>query len=190
MVNIIKRDELPNFKKLSMTVDIDKLKSSLQLDNLSRDGINSYYLNKVGGDLISKEYLQVSITEYNDGDTKDERNYNKIVDWAKGTYIEEVLNMFQSPYTRARIIIKKPGSFILPHIDYNTTYSVRYYIPLVTNEWAMTAVQRREDPIEIRHLKADGSVWFVNPGFTHSAWNFGKTDDIRLIVSVNGQDDL
>ena len=43
---------------------------------------------------------------------------------------------------------------------------------------------------EAQHLKADGSAWFVNPGNLHSAWNMGETDDIRLIVACNGQDDL
>ena len=43
---------------------------------------------------------------------------------------------------------------------------------------------------EIKHMPADGSVWFVNVGQQHSAWNFGKTDNIKMIVSINGQDDL
>ena len=42
--------------------------------------------------------------------------------------------MFKSPYTRVRLVVKKPGAYILPHIDYDSTFSVRYFIPFVTNE--------------------------------------------------------
>ena len=41
-----------------------------------------------------------------------------------------------------------------------------------------------------QNLKADGSIYFVNPGYLHSACNLGNTDDIRLIFSVNGQNDF
>ena len=73
-------------------------------------------------------------------------------------------------------------------MDYDSTYSVRYFIPLQTNQWAFTAIER-DDKVEIQNLKA-GNVYFVNVGFKHSAWNFGSSNDIRLIVSVNGQLDL
>ena len=118
----------------------------------------------------------------------DERNYSELLPEFKETYLEEVLNNFKSPYTRVRLINKKPGSYILPHMDYDSTYSVRYFIPLQTNQWAFTAIER-DDKVEIQNLKA-GNVYFVNVGFKHSAWNFGSSNDIRLIVSVNGQLDL
>ena len=54
----------------------------------------------------NENYIQIPITTYTDDtyvspnnntgrDSKgDERNYRTLVDWAKGTYIEEVLNKF------------------------------------------------------------------------------------------------
>jgi hypothetical protein len=59
---------------------------------------------------------------------------------------------------------------------------------LQTNEWSFTAIER-DEKIEMQSLK-EGKVYFVNVGYKHSAWNFGPTNDIRLIVSVNGQLDL
>jgi len=147
-------------------------------------------------------YEQIPITELTEGsdytlplaghrDVKyDERNYTTLIECLRGTYIEEVMKMFKSKPTRARFIIKKPGAHILPHMDYDTTYSVRYFIPLKTNEWSFTAVKRKNEEPELLSMKADGSVYFVNQGWTHSAWNFGKEDCIRLIVAVNGQEDL
>tara|TARA_B100000959_G_C14962915_1_gene616543 strand:- start:707 stop:1312 length:606 start_codon:yes stop_codon:yes gene_type:complete len=197
------RNELPNFKKIKYQVDTKKLLKVLE-DNKDklikyRDHLNvccaTPYLNEL--------YEQIPITTLTEGSNYtvplsktgrgvegDERNYTTLIDLLKGTYVEEVLNMFKSPTTRARFIIKKPGSHILPHMDYDTSYSVRYFIPIQTNEWSFTAVKRKNESPEIKHLQADGSVWFVNQGFYHSAWNFGKTDCMRLIVAVNGQDDL
>ena len=84
----------------------------------------------------------------------------------------------------------KPKGFILPHMDYNTSYSVRYHIPIQTNPWSYIGIQRKNELPEVKHLPADGGVWFINQGWKHSAWNLGQTDRIHLIVSVMGQDDL
>ena len=88
-------------------------------------------------------------------------------------------------------MIVQKAAFILPHIDYDMTYSIRFFIPLVTNDWSFVAIKRKGESLpEIKHMRLDGSVWFVNVGQQHSAWNFGKTDNIKMIVSINGQDDL
>ena len=84
----------------------------------------------------------------------------------------------------------RPGGHILPHIDYNTDYSVRYQIPIQTNDWSYFGIQRKNEKPEVRHFPADGSVWFFNPGWNHSAWNMGKTNRIHMIICVNGQEDL
>ena len=67
---------------------------------------------------------------------------------------------------------------------------MRYYIPLLTNPWAFTFVKPKNGEIEQHNLKVDGSAYFVNPGYEHAAINLGPTDDIRLILSVNGQEDI
>lgn len=187
-----KRTELPNFKKIGIRVDPIKLldcfvESEYSVDSISAAG---------GAPFLNKSYKQIPVTfakeksMYRNG-KEDERVYGEIRPEYKGTYVEEVLNMFKSPFTRVRLIVKESGAFIKPHIDYDTTYSVRYYIPLQTNEWCYTAVKSKLDKKpEVKHIPADGSVWFVNPGNLHSAWNMGKTEDIRLVVAVNGQEDL
>tara|TARA_B100001057_G_scaffold420941_1_gene441603 strand:+ start:749 stop:1351 length:603 start_codon:yes stop_codon:yes gene_type:complete len=196
------RNDLPNYKKIGVKVDTGKILKILE-DNKHklikyRDNLNV----KCATPFLNELYEQIPITELTEGsdytlplaghrDVKyDERNYTTLIECLRGTYIEEVMNMFKSKPTRARFIIKKPGAHILPHMDYDTTYSVRYFIPLKTNEWSFTAVKRKNEEPELLSMKADGSVYFVNQGWTHSAWNFGKEDCIRLIVAVNGQTDL
>jgi len=156
-----KRNELPNYKKISLTIDKDKILKVLE-DNKDklvqyRDSLNV----KCATPYLSELYEQIPITELTEGsdytlplaghrDVKyDERNYTTLVECLRGTYVDDVINMFKSPATRARFIIKKPGAHILPHMDYDTTYSVRYFIPLKTNEWSFTAVQRKdEQPVQ------------------------------------------
>ena len=183
------RNELPNYKKIGVKVDTDKILKILE-DNKHklikyRDNLNV----KCATPFLNELYEQIPITELTEV-KYDERNYTTLIECLRGTYIEEVMKMFKSKPTRARFIIKKPGAHILPHMDYDTTYSVRYFIPLKTNEWSFTAVKRKNEEPELLSMKADGSVYFVNQGWTHSAWNFGKEDCIRLIVAVNGQEDL
>lgn len=185
---MLKRHDLPNFKVLPWSVDTQRLLNCFKNFKAMYDPVSSEY----GPEYFSDDYEQMTLTEMTDNKTIrgkiDERNYSKLLPQFKDTYLEEILNNFKSPYTRVRLINKKPGSYILPHMDYDSTYSVRYFIPLQTNPWAFTAIER-DSKVEIQNLKI-GNVYFVNVGFKHSAWNFGLTDDIRLIVSVNGQLDL
>lgn len=187
-----RRNELPNFLKVDITVDCEKLLKCFESWEHMPDTISE----ECGSPYLNKHYKQTPITYakekilYKNG-KEDERCWGEIYPQFKDTYVEEVLRMFKSPFTRARLVVKEPGAMIKPHIDYDTTYSVRYYIPLKTNEWSYTAVKsKNQNKPEIKHLPADGSVWFVNPGNLHSAWNAGTTDDIRLIVACNGQEDL
>jgi len=187
------RHQLPNFYKMpNMKVDTEKLLKCFTDFEASEDQL----VRKCGPALLNKEYEQTYITYSSDKtamirDKADERTYTNLYDKYKGTYVEEVLNSFKSPYTRTRLIVQKPGAYILPHMDYDMTYSIRFFIPLITNEWSFVGIKRKGESLpEIKHMPADGSVWFVNVGQQHSAWNFGKTDNIKMIVSVNGQEDL
>ena len=63
----------------------------------------------------------------------DERRYTKILQWAKGTYIEEVINTFKSQVTRVHMRRMLPEGYLNYHLDYDTKYSIRFHIPLKTN---------------------------------------------------------
>lgn len=189
-----RRHELPNFQKLEhIQVDVERLLKCFENFSHLQDNISE----TCGSPYLNDKYKQTPVTglkrelEYYQNGKEDERCYGKILPEYQGTYVEEVINMFRSPVTRCRLVVKEPGATILPHIDYDTTYSIRAYIPLKTNPWAMTAVKSKTDELpDVRHLPADGSAWFVNPGFLHSAWNLGGTDDIRMILCIDGQEDL
>lgn len=152
-------------------------------------------------EVTGSPYKQIALTEYNpemenrEYEKKipksrlDERHYNKIVDWAKGTYLEEVLNTFQAEHTRARIAVMDPGAYVGEHIDYNTNYSVRYHIPITTNKDCGFYVIDKDGEKHYQTM-TPGECWFLNQGLRHSAWNKGKTPRAHIIVSFLTQEDL
>ena len=118
----------------------------------------------------------------------DERRYTKRKDICTG-YWNDILDTFKSPVTRTRFAYMAPGHSIKPHIDYNTTYSIRLHIPIITNENALMCVKTKDGEQKI-HMPADGSVYFLNTGITHWAENNGDEGRIHLVISLNGQEDL
>ena len=121
----------------------------------------------------------------------DERRYTKILSWAKGTYIEEVLKTFKGQVTRVHMRRMSPEGYLNYHMDYDTKYSIRFHIPLTTNPDCYFKFKRTLDGEEEKfHLPADGRCYFFNQGAYHSAFNEGNTDRDHLILAVNGQDDI
>ena len=115
----------------------------------------------------------------------DERFYRKPVQGIP-EYLSQVLNNFRPYLHRARFARLKPGCEVKPHIDYDTTYSIRLHIPISTNSKCLNGCFAADENIAI-HLPADGSVWFVNQGLKHWAVNNGLTERVHLILSVDSQ---
>jgi hypothetical protein len=118
----------------------------------------------------------------------DERNYTKRKDICTG-YWNDILDTFKSPVTRTRFAYLAPNFSIKPHIDYNTTYSIRVHIPIVTNPDSFLCVKMNGEEHRM-HCPADGSVYFLNSGLVHWAENNGDEGRIHLVISLNGQEDI
>ena len=217
-----RREELPFFKQLPYTFDVDRIIADFDLVKDKNDDltIEGGYGDKVGskapaleyafgigkyteyvGGIATGGYTQVGMTQFNpdavdrDYDIKiskkrpDERHYNALRPELEGSYIQEVMNTFKGEATRTRMAIMKPGGVIKPHIDYNTDYSVRYHIPLKTNDQCGFKNTDKQGNSEEIHMGL-GECWFLNQGFKHSAWNNGDHERWHLIVSVLSQEDL
>ena len=138
-----------------------------------------------------------NITTYRKSTNPDDPSYNPVMDERRYTrrkdictgYWNEILDTFKSPVTRTRFAYMAPGHSIKPHIDYNTTYSIRVHIPIITNDQSFMCVKNK-DGIQKMHMPADGSVYFLNTGMTHWAENNGDDGRIHLVISLNGQEDL
>ena len=116
----------------------------------------------------------------------DERWYRKIKDDVP-EYMRELYHMFPGAH-RTRFARLMPYGDIKPHIDYDTQYGIRLHIALETNEHCYNGGFDK-DGNEIKyHIPADGSVWFINPGYKHYAVNGGDTPRDHLIISLDSQD--
>ena len=160
------------YKQLSLTeFDGDRPERNIEQDN----SFSTY-----------RKSTNTSDQQYNP--IMDERRYTKRKDICTG-YWNTVLDTFSAPVTRTRFAYMAPGHSIKPHIDYNTTYSIRVHIPIITNENCMMCVKTK-DGIQKIHMPADGGAYFLNTGMTHWAENNGEEGRIHLVISLNGQDDL
>jgi hypothetical protein len=104
-------------------------------------------------------------------------------------YLHKVLDDLGLNEThRARFAKLKAGSQIKPHIDYDTTYSIRVHIPIITNEKCFFGGINSAGKAETFHMPADGFVWFINPGIKHWAENLGSEDRVHLIISIDSHE--
>jgi hypothetical protein len=121
----------------------------------------------------------------------DEKNYDIRNEFCKG-YLNDVMDLIETNVghvTRSRFAVLMPGEQIKPHIDINTDKAIRIHIPLITNEDCVVGVKGKKTVYE-EHLPADGSVWFLNQGYTHWVKNNGSTPRVHFIASVVGQDSI
>ena len=187
----------------------------LQLGKEKEFHLNKFIREDEQGKGASDFYRQLSLTEYNGqpedivpsntsiatyktSADKSSKHYNPILDERNYTrrkgictgYWNTILDTFKAPITRTRFAYLAPNYSIKPHIDYNTTYSIRVHIPIVTNNRSFLCAYDYDGNIIKQHCPADGSVWFLNTGMRHWAENNGDTGRIHLIISLNGQDDL
>ena len=189
--------------------------SYLQLGKEKEFHLNKFIREDEQGKGASDFYRQLSLTEYNgqpedivpsntsivtyktsaDKSSKhynpilDERNYTRRKDICTG-YWNTILDTFKAPITRTRFAYLAPNYSIKPHIDYNTTYSIRVHIPIVTNSKSFLCAYDYDGKVVKQHCPADGSVWFLNTGMRHWAENNGDEGRIHLVISLNGQEDL
>lgn len=118
----------------------------------------------------------------------DERWYGKIKDDVP-PYLKEVLATFKCAH-RTRFANLAPHSEIKPHIDYDTLYGVRLHIALDTNDQCYNGGWDKDGNEIKQHIPADGSVWLVNPGVKHYAFNGGNSPRNHLIISLDSQEVL
>lgn len=118
----------------------------------------------------------------------DERNYTVYTEHATG-YIKEVIEMFKGQACRSAIVKLDPTQFLSRHVDVGPEFVLRCHIPLTTNEKSRMGF-KVNGKWEEYHLPADGSIYAVNSGLEHYAYNFGDSVRVQMRVCVMGQEDL
>ena len=118
----------------------------------------------------------------------DERNHNSLVSQIKNTYLERLLTQgFKGRITRSRFGLLSPGNGVSPHKDVVPNYACRIHIPLTTNSMSFSFAKHKEKLYHY-HMKV-GHCYLLNGGITHWAHNFGQTDRLHLVLSVDGTED-
>lgn len=84
---------------------------------------------------------------------------------------------------RARIMEVNPGNPDCWHID-GYTGSIRYHVPLITNEECYLQWKDDNDEIKSFNLPADGSGYWINTDVVHHYINKGSSMRAHIIVDL------
>ena len=123
------RKELPPYAKMPYEFDIDKIKSEIvDMPTEVRDYISrTCDTNSAYSSYDKNTYHLIPITDFDEENVKDfatykkagrkdmrfdERRYTKILDWARNSYIEEVLGAFKGQVTRSHVRRMNPGGYL------------------------------------------------------------------------------
>ena len=146
-----------------------------------------WLITAIDGDASDIKPTSTSMATYKTSAIKSSKNYNPVLDERNYTkrkdictgYWNTILDSFKAPITRTRFAFLAPKYEIKPHIDYNTTYSIRVHIPIITNPGSIMVIDN-----VAKHLPADGSVWITNNTKYHNAFNGGEENRIHLVACV------
>lgn len=123
------------------------------------------------------------------GHLLNEYNWGEPADFYKDSDLQKHLTeLFKAPIIRVKYSKMSPGSVINPHIDYNTTYAVRFIIPIDGNEGVENVFYDKGEK-HVYNLE-HGKVYFLNIGYKHAVFHNGPNVRRYLIGSLGGQQDI
>ena len=119
----------------------------------------------------------------------DEHNWDEPVDFYKGTKLQKHLNSaFQDKLIRVRYSRMFPGGVVPKHIDYNTTYAMRFIIPISGNKGVTNTFWYNGEEIKVE--MKEKRCYFLNIGYPHMVEHNGMGIRHYLMGSVAGQGDF
>jgi Aspartyl/Asparaginyl beta-hydroxylase len=104
--------------------------------------------------------------------------------------IAKALGVFEAELLRVKLAVLMPGFTIRPHVDFDTSYLVRYHFPIITNDDVRFGARLPNGEKIEYNMPADGSIYFFNGGLLHWVGNHGTEPRLHLIADVKGQQDL
>ena len=119
----------------------------------------------------------------------DEHNWDEPVDFYNGSKLQTHLNSaFQDKLIRVRYSRMFPGGVVPRHIDYNTTYAMRFIIPISGNKGVTNTFWY--DGEEIKVEMKEKTCYFLNIGYPHMVEHNGMGIRHYLMGSIAGQRDF
>ena len=110
----------------------------------------------------------------------DESKYTQLIPEFNNTYFSEVYDVLSKRFKlgRVRLLLKEPRSTLSWHRDPEP----RLHIPIITNPGAHLVIDNR-----LKHLPADGNVWFTDTRKYHTVFNGGEENRIHLVATFLGE---
>jgi len=169
-----------SFYQLPLTYDLDRLMGDLSAIQDSdwiphfginyEDGWSGVSLKSTDGSASSlepgSEYLDTPILE-------------------RCPYFREILNSFQAPLKRCRLLKLSAGSVIKEHIDPGTGECqsvVRLHIPIVTSPQVSFYSNGK------RVIMEPGYLYFVDTSYPHAVFNASTIDRVHLVIDCEAND--
>jgi hypothetical protein len=190
------RTEMSNFEKLDIKFDIQKLQLATNelFSQMSwqQHVVKGLCMTQIPGDPSSASGDRLRGVFYTKPDSTgkevkrenevDESQYLEFVEDFKGTYFEEVYNELSKKHKlgRVRLLLLEPRNSLSWHRDPEP----RLHIPIMTNPGAHVVIDDR-----VKHLPADGSVWFTDTRNYHTVFNGGEENRIHLVATYLGEKD-
>ena len=185
-----------NFEKLDIKFDIQKLQLATNelFSQMSwqQHVVKGLCMTQIPGDPSSADGDKLRGVFYTKPDSTgeevqretaiDESHYTEFVEDFKGTYFEEVYNELSKKHKlgRVRLLLLEPRNSLSWHRDPEP----RLHIPIFTNPGAHVVVDDR-----VKHLPADGGVWFTDTRNYHTVFNGGEENRIHLVATYLGEKD-
>ena len=110
----------------------------------------------------------------------DESQYSEFISKYNDTYFREVYDKISMKYKigRFRLLLLEPRTSLSWHRDPEP----RLHLPIITNPGAHLVIDNR-----LKHLKADGNVWFTDTRKYHTVFNGGEENRIHLVATFLGE---
>jgi hypothetical protein len=164
--------EDPRFKKYPVAVDIERLR--LETDKILWQPDVRRYKDQLSLQTDGSGDWNSSIGSR---EGQFEGQWDKLHPDLIGTWWEEFLASLPFKVYRARLMTMHPRTCYSIHVDDNP----RIHIAIKTHRQARFIFTK---PTVMKHIPSDGSIWWVDTRYEHSAMNGHTEDRIHLVASL------
>ena len=174
-----------NFRKLNIYFDIDAIREAYRVavEDIGFSGkmVNCISLTHADSDkadprgifwTLNENYEEVQVERY-----VDEEAYRVFEPLLMKTYFKNVYDGLSKHFRLGRVRILKLDS--RTSLSYHRDPEARLHIPIITNPGALMIVDK-----DAHHMKADGSVYYVDTTKYHTALNGGSECRVHLVATI------
>jgi hypothetical protein len=174
-----------NFRRLNIHFDPEALKgayiSAVENIGFSGDLVNCISLTHKPASTsesrgifwtMDENYEEVQVERF-----VDEEAYRVFEPLLMDSYFKNVYDVLSEHYHIGRVRILKLDS--RTSLSYHRDPEARLHIPIITNPGALMIVEKT-----VRHMKADGGVYYMDTTKYHTALNGGNQPRIHLVATI------